>query len=44
MEKKSKIKNWKYDFLFVHKAAGWAAVSEWNDGKPVRNPFGKPKS
>ena len=33
--KKSKVKNWKYDFLFVHCKAAWADVPAWNEGKPV---------
>jgi len=23
LEKKSIVKNWKYDFLFMHREAGW---------------------
>ncbi|KAJ8427020.1 hypothetical protein Cgig2_001043 [Carnegiea gigantea] len=39
IEKKPKIKNQKYDFLFIHRVASWADVLDWKDGKPVRNPF-----
>ncbi|KAJ8426754.1 hypothetical protein Cgig2_029423 [Carnegiea gigantea] len=42
IEKKSKVKHWKYDFLFVHRESGWGDVPDWNEGKPMRNPFGEP--
>jgi len=35
IKKKSKLKNWKYDFLFVHHAMGWADLPDWNDDKPI---------
>ena len=39
---KSNVKHWKYDFLFVRRESGWGDVTDWNEGKPVRNPFGEP--
>ena len=42
IEKKSKVKHWKYDFLFVHRESGWGNTPDWNEGKPIRNPFGAP--
>ncbi|KAJ8431148.1 hypothetical protein Cgig2_026745 [Carnegiea gigantea] len=42
IEKKSEVKHWKYDFLFVRRESGWENVPDWNEGKPVRNPFGEP--
>ena len=39
--KKSKVKNWKYDFLFVRRETGWGDLPDWNERKPVRNPFGE---
>lgn len=42
IEKKSKVRYWKYDFLFLRRASGWGDVPTWNEGKPVRNPFGEP--
>ncbi|KAJ8432914.1 hypothetical protein Cgig2_004588 [Carnegiea gigantea] len=42
IEKKSKLKYWKYDFLFLRQELGWDDVPKWNEGKPVRNPFGEP--
>jgi len=42
IEKKSKVKHWKYDFLFLHRESSWGDVPNWNEGKPVRNPFGEP--
>ena len=42
IEKKSKVKNWKYDFLFVHCEAGCGDHRDCNKGKLVRNPFGEP--
>ena len=41
-EKKSKVKRWKYNFLFLRRESGWEDVPYWNEGKPVRNPFGEP--
>jgi len=42
IEKKSKVKHWIYDFLFVRRESGWGNVPDWTEGKPVMNPFGKP--
>ena len=42
IEKNSKLKYWKYDFLFLHRESGWGDVPDWNEGKRVRSPFGKP--
>jgi len=42
IKKKSKVKNWKYYFLFIRRDAGWGVLPHWKDGKPVRNPFGEP--
>ncbi|KAJ8428571.1 LOW QUALITY PROTEIN: hypothetical protein Cgig2_021629 [Carnegiea gigantea] len=42
IEKKSKLKYWKYDFLFLRQASGWGDVPDWNEGKPVRQPFREP--
>ncbi|KAJ8419343.1 hypothetical protein Cgig2_003520 [Carnegiea gigantea] len=42
MEKKSKLKYWKYDFLFLRRESGWGDVPDWNEGKPIRQPFGEP--
>ena len=42
IKKKSKVKYWKYDFLFLHQESGWGDVPDWNEGKPARNPFGEP--
>ena len=42
IEKKSKVKYWKYGFLFVRCDSGWGDISDWNEGKSVRNPFGEP--
>ena len=42
IEKKSKVKHWKYDFLFVHRESSWGNIPNWNEGKPVKNPFGAP--
>ena len=42
IEKKSKAKHWNYDFLFVHRESGWGNIPDWNEGKPIRNPFGAP--
>jgi len=28
IEEKSKVKNWKYDFLFVHREAGWGDLPD----------------
>jgi len=42
IEKKSKVKHWKYDFLFVRRESGWGNIPDWNEGKPVKNPFGEP--
>jgi len=44
IEKKSKLKYWKYDFLFLRRESGWSDVPDWNEGKPIRNPFGEPKA
>jgi len=44
IEKKPKIKNQKYDFLFVHRVASWADILDWKDGKPVCKLFGEPMS
>ncbi|KAJ8434783.1 hypothetical protein Cgig2_033733 [Carnegiea gigantea] len=35
IEKNSK----KYNFLLVHREAGWGDHPNWNEGKPVRNPY-----
>ncbi|KAJ8419891.1 hypothetical protein Cgig2_017701 [Carnegiea gigantea] len=42
IEKKSKVKHWKYDFLFLRRESGCGDVPNWNKGKPVRNPFREP--
>jgi len=42
IEKKSKLKYWKYDFLFLHRELGLGDVPHWNKGKPVRSTFGEP--
>ena len=42
IEKKSKVKHWKYDFLFVRRELGWGNIPNLNEGKPIRNPFGEP--
>jgi len=42
IEKKSKVKYWKYDFLFLHRESCWGDVPDWNEGQPVWNPFGEP--
>ena len=44
IEKKSKLKNLKYDFLFIHHATGLGELPDWNSGKPIQNPFGEPTS
>ncbi|KAJ8433087.1 hypothetical protein Cgig2_014135 [Carnegiea gigantea] len=35
IEKKSKLKYWKYDFLFVCRESGWSDVPDWNEGKLI---------
>jgi len=42
IEKKSKVKHRKHDFLFLRRTSSWGDVPDWNEGKPMRNPFGKP--
>ena len=42
IEKKSKVKYYKYHFLFVHYELGWGDVLDWIEGKLLRNPFGEP--
>jgi len=42
IEKKSKVKHWNYNFLFVCRESGWGNIPNWNEGKPIRNPFGEP--
>ena len=42
IEKKSKIKYWKYDFLFVRRVSGWGHAPVCNEDKSIRNPFGAP--
>ena len=42
IEKKSKVRYWKYDFLFLRRTSGWGDVPDWNEGKLVRNPFREP--
>ncbi|KAJ8419943.1 LOW QUALITY PROTEIN: hypothetical protein Cgig2_020753 [Carnegiea gigantea] len=42
IDKKSKVKHWKCDFLFVRRESAWGNIPEWNDGKPVKNPFRAP--
>ncbi|KAJ8434745.1 hypothetical protein Cgig2_001948 [Carnegiea gigantea] len=42
IEKKSKVKHLKYDFLFLRRESGWGDVPDWNEGKPMRNPFREP--
>jgi len=41
IEKKSNVKYWKYDFLFVQRELGWGDVPDWNEHKPMRKPFGE---
>ncbi|KAJ8442013.1 LOW QUALITY PROTEIN: hypothetical protein Cgig2_033777 [Carnegiea gigantea] len=41
IEKKSKVKYRKYNFLFLHREPGWGDVPNWDEGKPVWNPFGE---
>ncbi|KAJ8425252.1 hypothetical protein Cgig2_015859 [Carnegiea gigantea] len=31
-----------YNFLFVHRDSGWGDLPGWNEGKPIKNPFGEP--
>ena len=40
IKKRSKVKNWKYDFLFVRRDSGWGDLPAWDKEKPIRNPFG----
>lgn len=42
IEKKSKVKNWKYNFLFVCREDGWGDVPDWNDEKPCKEAIGIP--
>ncbi|KAJ8419987.1 hypothetical protein Cgig2_025350 [Carnegiea gigantea] len=42
IEKKSKLKYWKYDFLFLRRESGYGDALDWNEGKPVRSPFWEP--
>lgn len=42
IKKKSKVKHWKYDIIFVHWESAWANIPDWNEGKPIRNTFGAP--
>jgi len=42
IEEKSKVKHWMYDFFFLYQEFGWENVPDWNEGKPVRNPFEEP--
>ncbi|KAJ8433142.1 hypothetical protein Cgig2_007106 [Carnegiea gigantea] len=42
IEKKSKVKYWKHDFLFLRRESGWGDDPDWNENKPVRNSFGEP--
>jgi len=42
IEKKSKLKYWKYDFFFIHRESGWCDVPDWNEGKLARSPFREP--
>jgi len=37
IEKKSKVKYWKFDFLFIHRESGWGNILDWNEANPVRN-------
>ena len=39
IEKKSKVKHWKYDFLFVSRDSGWGDLPGQYKEKPIRNPF-----
>ncbi|KAJ8444805.1 hypothetical protein Cgig2_014994 [Carnegiea gigantea] len=41
IEKKLKVKHWKYDFLFVCRDVGWGDLLRWNEEKRVRNPLGE---
>jgi len=42
IEKKSKVKHCKYNFLFIRRDLGWENLPGWNEEKLVRNPFGEP--
>ncbi|KAJ8432190.1 hypothetical protein Cgig2_013732 [Carnegiea gigantea] len=42
IEKKSKVKNQKYNFLFIRRKAGWGYLPNWNKRMPVRSPYGEP--
>ena len=42
IEKKSKVKHWKYDWFCICPKSGWGNIPDWNEGKLVRNPFGEP--
>ncbi|KAJ8428264.1 hypothetical protein Cgig2_000326 [Carnegiea gigantea] len=42
IEKKSKVKHWKYGFLFIRWELGWGNIPDWNEGKPIKNPFRAP--
>ncbi|KAJ8422196.1 hypothetical protein Cgig2_000661 [Carnegiea gigantea] len=39
IEKKSKVKNWEYDFRFICCEVGWGDLPNWNEEKPVLNPY-----
>ena len=41
IEKKSKVKLWMYDFLFLCRELGYEKVPNWNEVKAVWNPFGE---
>jgi len=36
------VDHWKYNFLFVRQDSGWGDVPDWNECKPLSNPFGEP--
>ena len=43
IEKKSKVKHWKYDFLFVHRESGWGNVPDGTRVSLLGTPFGSPQ-
>jgi len=42
IEKKSKLKNWKYNFLFIYREDKWVDVPDGNKDGPIRNSYNKP--
>ena len=42
IERKSKLRNWKYNVIYIQSREGWGEFPIWNEAKPITNPFGIP--